>query len=184
MQSAIGGCSVNQRELDRKIPISLLLKCFMIQPFRSVLSWLSAFIGPSCEELVREEVFRSPSSFGRLAAISSLRRAEGDYHRRYLATRFRTTEIDRVLERLHMEAFTRWLRLTLSQQESDLRAYLANRTADKPGTNILIPLAAHPAEVDSLVQGLCIVASKLRAEVVPNGESRFATNMSWESGRN
>jgi hypothetical protein len=161
----------------------------MNQPVRSILSWLNALTGPSCEELVREEVFRSSSLFGRLAAISSLRRAEGDYHRQYLSTRFRTTEIDRVLQRLHMEAFTAWLSLTLSQQESDLRAYLANRTADKHGTNILIPLAAHPAQVDSLVQGLCMVASKLRAEscrtVSGNDEdSRFATNLSWGGSRN
>src|SRR5579871_5101377 len=78
-----------------------------------------------CRERLWDVIFRSPSVFGRLTAVSELHSpATGRYEHAH-AAEYGVEAVDHALRRMHREVFTEWLCFGLEQQEKDLRVWLS-----------------------------------------------------------
>ena len=77
-----------------------------------------------CSERVWDAVCKSPSVFGRLAAVAALRSRESGVYRHKLAEELGADPVDQALRQMHRELFRSWLGLRLEQQERDLSIWL------------------------------------------------------------
>jgi hypothetical protein len=123
-----------------------------------------------CEIHLRSEVLRSPSLFGRLVAIASLREQWQEFTKRLGAERLLVAEVDRAVRKLQIEVFSTWMTLTLKQQESDLALYLATDDAERPPIQALpalihrlVPPQALAVEDDLFAMDLALVAPAVHA---------------------
>ena len=77
-------------------------------------------------DLWRNTLSQIPSVFGRLLYLSSLRSSNtGAYEHHGLALVFGDKESDKALRKSHEQSFSEWLAFSLSQQKSDVDAYLS-----------------------------------------------------------
>ena len=118
-------------------------------------------------EELREMLCTSPSLFGRLVAIATLR----DFNPRGLEVRRSPGEFQRTVNALHRNTFISWLNLSLKQQKADLTIYLS-----RIGTNpralasllsrveSLIPPDATESERDLFVGDISIAYAMFRPE--------------------
>src|SRR6266540_2699913 len=83
---------------------------------------MSNYRADSCEEAVREVIFRNPSILGRLIAVAVFREREPQQYRE-LSHRYGAPNVDKALRQLHIEVFLVWLNFSLSQQTQDLKVY-------------------------------------------------------------
>jgi len=97
--------------------------------------------GISRSEELEDLVCASPSIFGRLVAIATLR----EINPSALTIRLAAFEIQQVLNELHRSVFISWLNLSLKQQKADLSIYLA-RIGAQP-----IALSGLLARIHSLI---------------------------------
>jgi hypothetical protein len=112
------------------------------------------------------DALQSPSLFGRILLIAAFRNTSTDQNNVGQTERFQTPEIQHALHRLHLEAFTAWLALSLQRQQADINIYL-NRTAAADRTSKIkqlalvgersIPPGAMPPERGLFLQDLRIV---------------------------
>ena len=77
--------------------------------------------GDTRAEELHDLVCASPSIFGRLVAIATLR----EINPSGLAVHFAPSEVYQMLNELHRGVFISWLNLSLKQQKADLNIYLA-----------------------------------------------------------
>jgi len=80
------------------------------------------------------DALQSPSLFDRILLIAAFRNTSTDRYDGGHDARFQTSDIQDALQRLHLEAFTTWLTLSLQRQQADISIYLnrsspADRTA-------------------------------------------------------
>jgi hypothetical protein len=123
-----------------------------------------------CEIHLRSEVLRTPSLFGRLVAIASLREQWQEFTKCLGAERLLVAEVDRAVRKLQIEVFSTWMTLTLKQQESDLALYLATDDAERPPIQALpalihrlVPPRAFAVEDDLFAMDLAVVAPAVHA---------------------
>lgn len=83
-----------------------------------------------CRLLLEHSLSQVSSLFSRLAYLAVLRDQSDDVYQDHLASRIcGRDEVDRVLHRLHMQAFREWLSLSLERQHAELAEYF--RCKDK-----------------------------------------------------
>jgi hypothetical protein len=92
-------------------------------------------------EALEDLVCASPSIFGRLVAIATLREISPPG----LAASYTPSEIKEIVNGLHRDIFTSWLNLSLKQQKADITIYLA-RIGVRP-----IALSALLARIQTLI---------------------------------
>jgi hypothetical protein len=81
--------------------------------------------GPECHKRLGAAVFRMPSVFGRLVAVSELRSRTTGRYQHQLACEFGEPLVDATLQRMHREVFATWLQLKVQEQERDLLIWLS-----------------------------------------------------------
>ena len=81
--------------------------------------------GESAFDYWSDRLARIPTVSGTLALLASLRDARGRYRDREPQREFGEAETERVLARLHSEAFLAWLNMNLQQQNRDLVCYFS-----------------------------------------------------------
>jgi DNA-binding response OmpR family regulator len=80
---------------------------------------------PECLEILRDEVFRNRSLFGRLMSASTLWTSKKNRYEHRLSTRYGIRDVDEALRLVHHEALVSWLSLSLRQKKADVTIYLA-----------------------------------------------------------
>jgi hypothetical protein len=130
----------------------------------------------AAENVWDRTVSQIPTTFGRIAYLSSLRNPNsGRYEHFGLAHIYSIEEANRVLRACHQEAFSDWLNFSLMQQRNDLEAYL-NSIEDDRQTVLatwldlspyrgLIPTDATPAERRLYLSDLELILDLLRNEL-------------------
>jgi hypothetical protein len=78
-------------------------------------------------EHIWNTVFRSPSIFGRLLAVSDLHNpSTGRYEHPQLAVKYDADAVGYALRQMHLEIFRDWLSFRLQQQQRDLSVWLSS----------------------------------------------------------
>ena len=126
-------------------------------------------------DLWRNTLSIIPTTFGRLAYLSSLRDPNTGVYAHYgLAQIFGEKPADQALRQSHAEHFSRWLCLNLQQQKADLDEYLSKLDEDVPTVvanwlrvatyRNLIPSEAKRVEQELFLSDLEAVLELLRHE--------------------
>ena len=144
-------------------------------------------------DLWRHTLNKIPTTYGRLTYLADLRDPRtGVYQHHGLAATFGREEAKRALAESHLQVFSEWLALPLSEKTANLRSYLASvedLTDEK--TEILLahwlrsgqhrtqfPTVASLAEREHFVRELDLLVEILRTEAVgaaiDPGSSRHA----------
>lgn len=137
-----------------------------------------------CRAGLEDVVFRCPSVFGRLWAVSELRDPVRDIYSHPLSTTFGQTAVDAALRRIHGEVFRSWLNFTLERQERDLWVWLnwlSRNSEDEPPVpktverrhRQMMPRDHHQAEAELFVADLELVFLVMRmAQQQNSGKGR------------
>jgi hypothetical protein len=81
----------------------------------------------SCSDYWGDQVAQIPTAFGTLSFLAAFRnRITGSYHDLDSARQYGEAETARILQKLHVRAFSDWQLLNLDQQNRDVARFLAN----------------------------------------------------------
>ena len=119
--------------------------------------------GEVLPEALYDAVFGSPSVFGRILLIASLRNSATGRYESGLAANFPDPAVEAALARLHLEVFRSWLMHPVRRQAADISIYLnqCGSAADirqlKAMGERSVPAGAKPMERDLFLKDLKIV---------------------------
>lgn len=125
---------------------------------------------------LREAVRRLPSTMSRLVFLSGLRNFNnGAYRAQTAFTAAEGAEADRLLRRIHEEAFSTWLNYGLQEQKADLDLYFSSLDCGKAvavrtwrqleSYRWLVPASAKPPERQLFVADLEMLLQLIAKEV-------------------
>jgi hypothetical protein len=117
---------------------------------------------------LRKHLDRDSSQFEKVILASYLRGSNGDGRIKKLIREYSYAEVIAGLRQLHMNAFVDWLSMSFSEQQADIRTYLAN---PEDGMRMLgalaetgraaIPPEAKPHEAQLFTQNLEMIRVSL-----------------------
>jgi hypothetical protein len=125
-------------------------------------------------EGLSEFVLHSPSLLGRVIQIASCWDAVSEKYQNPPGADFDPAVVDNTMRRMHLEAFTNWLALSLKAQKRDLAVYInlsdyndrvrklsqVLRDAER-----LVPTGANPEERKLFIQDLRIVRALVQEDL-------------------
>jgi len=118
-----------------------------------------------------DRLARIPTVSGTLSLLASLRNGDGTYRDDESVQEFGDAETQRVLAKLHAQAFIDWLKMTLQQQSRDLSCYFASdaRAATYARNGLewiarMIPAAAQGQERELFTRDMALLLDPLIAK--------------------
>jgi len=97
-----------------------------VAPCTDVANALSPAPNARCVAFLRRFLATDSSQFEQLILASYLRHSNGDHRLDKLTREYNSAEVTAGLRQAHMDIFVGWLGMPLSEQQVDIRAYMAD----------------------------------------------------------